>query len=44
MERVYLEFNLPNLITVVIMATVGMAMVGFVASAIRTYAPKAAAA
>lgn len=37
MERVYLQWNLPNWITVVLMAAVGMALVQFVASGVRQY-------
>jgi len=36
-ERFYLQWNLPNWITVVLMATVGMFIVGMIASAIRHY-------
>lgn len=36
MDRAYLQFNLVNWITVVLMATVGMMLVGFVVSGVRT--------
>ena len=35
MEKAYLQFNLVNWITVVLMATLGMMVVGAVASAVR---------
>lgn len=37
MERVYLQWNLVNWITVVLMATLGMAAVAFISSGVRTY-------
>lgn len=37
MERVYLQWNLPNWITVVLMAAVGFTLVGFVAAGIKGY-------
>jgi hypothetical protein len=36
-ERVYLQWNLINWVTVVLMAAIGMALVGFVASGVRQY-------
>lgn len=36
-ERFYLQWNLVNWVTVVLMATVGVLIVGAVASAIRQY-------
>lgn len=36
-ERFYLQWNLPNWITVVLMATVGMILVGAISSALRQY-------
>jgi hypothetical protein len=35
MERVYLEWNIVNWITVVLMAAIGLAAVGFVSSSIQ---------
>lgn len=35
MERVYIEWNIVNWITVVLMAAIGLAVVGFVSSAIQ---------
>jgi hypothetical protein len=35
MEPTYLQWNIPNWITVVLMATVGMLVVGAIASGIR---------
>lgn len=35
MERVYLEWNIVNWITVVLMAAIGLALVGAVSSAIQ---------
>ena len=40
-ERFYLQWNLVNWITVVLMAMVGMILVGAIASAFRQYAPGA---
>jgi hypothetical protein len=37
MEKVYLQWNLPNWITVTIMAFVGVALVGMISSAFRHY-------
>lgn len=37
MDRAYLQWNLPNWITVVLMATVGVLIVQAVASSIRQY-------
>jgi hypothetical protein len=39
MERVYLQWNLVNWITVVLMAAIGMAVVGFAASYVRQLQP-----
>lgn len=36
-QNFYLQWNLPNWITVTLMATVGMIVVGFIASGIRAY-------
>jgi hypothetical protein len=37
MERVYLQWNLPNWITVVLMAVIGFALVGAIAAGIKGY-------
>jgi len=37
MDRFYLQWNVPNWITVVLMAAVGMLLVGAIASGIRAY-------
>lgn len=37
MDRFYLQWNVPNWITVVLMASVGMLLVGAIASGIRAY-------
>jgi len=42
MERVYLQWNLPNWITVVLMAAIGFTVVGLVASGIKGYTAGAA--
>jgi hypothetical protein len=42
MERVYIQWNLVNWITIVLMAAVGMMAVGAVAKAIRSYSAPAA--
>ena len=39
MGGVYIQWNLVNWITVVLMVTIGMMLVGAITSAIRTYAP-----
>lgn len=36
-EKVYLQWTLENWITVVLMAFAGIALVGFIASAVRHY-------
>jgi hypothetical protein len=38
MERVYLQWNIVNWITVVLMASLGLVLVQFVTSGIRQYA------
>lgn len=43
MERTYLQWNLVNWITVVLMATLGAMLVGLIAASVKTYAPKATA-
>lgn len=40
-EPNYLTWNLPNWITVVLMAAIGMAIVGMVVSLVRTATPQA---
>jgi hypothetical protein len=42
MERTYLQWNLVNWITVVLMATLGAMLVGLIAASIKTYGPKSA--
>lgn len=37
MERVYLQWNLVNWITVVLMATLGAMLVGLIAASIKQY-------
>ena len=37
MEKVYLQWNLQNWITVVLMAAIGMTLVGLVISGVRQY-------
>ena len=37
MERTYLEWNLPNFISVLLMAAVGFTLIGFVGSALRGF-------
>jgi len=37
MERVYLQWNLVNWITVVLMAVIGFMAVGFIAAGIKSY-------
>ena len=37
MEKTYLQWNLPNWITVVLMASFGALFVGFVVAGIRAY-------
>lgn len=37
MEKTYLQWNLVNWITVVLMATLGVMLVGFVAAGVKTY-------
>lgn len=37
MERAYLQWNIPNWITVVLMASIGAIAVGTVASGLRRY-------
>jgi len=37
MDRAYLQWNLVNWITVVLMVMLGLAVVGFVQSGIKTY-------
>lgn len=37
MERTYLQWNLVNWITVVLMASFGMLIVGFVMAGVKTY-------
>lgn len=39
MERTYLQWNIVNWITVVLMASIGMMFIGAVSAAIRTYRP-----
>lgn len=41
MERTYLQWNLVNWITVVLMATLGAMLVGLIAATIKTYRPTA---
>ena len=41
-EKVYLQWNLVNWITIVLMAFVGLAVVGMIASAVRHYNGNAA--
>jgi len=36
-ERTYLQLNVPNIITVLIMGAVGITLVQFVASGVRQY-------
>lgn len=38
MERTYLQLNIVNTISIVIMASVGMIALGFITSAIKKYA------
>lgn len=40
-DRFYLQWNLVNWITIVLMAAIGMMVVGAAASAIRQYGPGA---
>lgn len=37
MEKTYIQWNIVNWITIVLMAAIGMMLVGAVSSAIRTY-------
>jgi hypothetical protein len=37
MDRFYLQWNVPNWITVVLMAAVGMLLIGAISSGIRAY-------
>lgn len=37
MERTYLQWNIVNWITVVLMATLGVSLIGVVAAALQTY-------
>lgn len=37
MDRVYLQWNAVNWITVVLMAAIGMVLIGFVMSGLRAY-------
>jgi len=37
MEKAYLQWNLPNWITVVLMASLGATVLGLVASGLKTY-------
>lgn len=37
MDRAYLQWNLPNWITVILMAGVGVVLLQFVASGVRQY-------
>jgi len=37
MERTYLQWNIVNWITVVLMATLGVALIGVVAAGLQTY-------
>lgn len=39
MERAYLQWNIVNWITVLLMATLGMMLVGAASSLVRQYAP-----
>jgi len=41
MERVYLEWNIVNWITVVLMASIGLALVGLVSSSLQGTTKKA---
>ena len=43
MERAYLEWNLPNFISVLLMAAVGFTLLGFISSAMRGFGDKKAA-
>ena len=43
MEPVYLQWNMVNWITVVLMATVGMLVVGAIGSGVRAYRKSAGA-
>jgi hypothetical protein len=40
MERTYLQWNVVNWITVVLMAAIGMLAIGFVSSGLRGFKPK----
>jgi hypothetical protein len=37
MERIYLQWNLANWVTVVLMAVIGYALVGFIAAGIKGF-------
>lgn len=40
MERTYLQWNLVNWITVVLMAALGAMLVGLIAASVKTYGPR----